>query len=67
GDKPDFRYFQSAMLWELGKTKEAMLQLEKALKAAPAKMKLFTELNPEFLRRSGVTDLITKYKKQKKS
>jgi len=67
GDKPDFRYFQSAMLFELGKTKEAMLQLEKALKAAPAKMKLFTELNPEYLRRSGVTDLITKYKKQKKS
>ena len=64
GDKVDFRYYQSALLLELGKSKEAMLQLEKALKEAPAKVKIFTELNPEYLRRNTVADLIAKYKKK---
>jgi len=64
GDKPDFRYYQAACLFELGKTKEATLQLEKALKEAPRKLKIFTELNPEYLRRAAVTELIAKYKKK---
>lgn len=64
GDKPDFRYFQSAILLELGKSKEAMLQLEKGLKEAPSKVKIFTELNPEYLMRSAVAELIGKYKKK---
>jgi len=64
GNKPDFRYFQSALLLELGKSKEAMLQLEKALKEAPAKAKIFTELNPEYLRRNAVAELLGKYKKR---
>jgi tetratricopeptide (TPR) repeat protein len=65
GDKADFRYLQAAALFELGKSKEAMLQLEKGLKMSASKVKLFTELNPEHLLRSSVTDLITKYKKNK--
>ncbi|MBS1772763.1 MAG: tetratricopeptide repeat protein [Bacteroidetes bacterium] len=65
GDKADFRYFHAAMLFEMGKTKEAMLQLEKALKLSTNKLKTFTELNPEYLMRSNVTELIAKYKKQK--
>jgi tetratricopeptide (TPR) repeat protein len=64
GDKPDFRYFQAAILVEMGKSKEAMLQLEKALKEAPVKVKIFTGLNPEYLRRTAVSDLIAKYKKK---
>jgi tetratricopeptide (TPR) repeat protein len=64
GDKPDFQYFQAALLFELGKSKEGLVQLENALKKAPKRLKLFTELNPEFLRRSSVTDLIGKYKKK---
>ncbi|RYD59308.1 MAG: tetratricopeptide repeat protein [Sphingobacteriales bacterium] len=66
GDKPDFRYYQSAALFELGKTKEAALQLEKALKGSPSRLKIFTELNPENMRRTAVTDLIAKYKTKKK-
>lgn len=65
GDKADFRYMQAASLFELGKSKEALLQLEKALKMTPSRVKMFTELNPEYMRRSSVTDLITKYKKSK--
>ena len=64
GDKPDFYYYHAALLLELGKSKEAMLQLEKGLKGSLAKLKVFTELNPEYLRRSSVTDLISKYKKK---
>lgn len=64
GDKADFRYFQSAILFESGKSKEALLQLEKALKLSVNKLKIFTDLNPEYLRRSAVTDLIAKYKKK---
>lgn len=66
GNKADFHYFHAAALFELGKAKEAMLQLEKALKMTPGKVKLFTELNPEYLMRPQIADLITKYKKSKK-
>ncbi len=66
GDKPDFRYFQAALLFELGKTKEALLHLETALDDAPQRVKVFTSLNPEYLRRTPVAELISKYKNRKK-
>lgn len=65
GEKGDFYYFHAAALFELGKAKEAFLQLEKGLKLAPNKAKMFAELNPEFLLRSAVVELIGKYKKTK--
>lgn len=64
GDKGEFDYYHAAALLELGKAKEAMLLLEKALKEAPKKLKMFTDLNPEYLLRSSVTELIGKYKKK---
>ena len=64
GDKPDFHYYAAAALLEMGKSKEAMIQLELGLKDAPARVKIFTELNPEYLRRTSVTDLVAKYKKK---
>jgi len=67
GMKGDFHYFHAAALFELGKAKEAMLQLEKGLAMAPSKVKLFTELNPEFLMRPSITELIAKYKKTKRA
>jgi tetratricopeptide (TPR) repeat protein len=63
GEKGEFDYYHAAALFELGKAKEAMLQLESALKLAPKKIKTFTDLNPEYMRRSNVVDLIGKYKK----
>jgi len=63
GEKGDFYFYHAASLFEMGKAKEGLLQLEKALKLSPAKAKMFTELNPEFLLRSSVADLIGKYKK----
>ncbi len=64
GDKPDLRYYDAALLLELGKSKEAILQLETALRAAPTRVKMFTELNPDYLRRAAVAELIAKYKKK---
>ena len=65
GDKGDFYYYHAAALFETGKAKEAMLQLEKGLKMQPARIKMFTDLNPEFLLRNTVSELIGKYKKGK--
>ncbi len=64
GDKGDFNYYHAACLFEMGKAKEAMLQLEAGLKTAPKKARLFTDLNPEYLLRSQVSDLLGRYKKK---
>ncbi len=64
GDKPDFDYYSAAVLIEQGKIKEAMLQLEAGLRTAPTRVKIFTELSPEYLRRASVAELIGKYKKK---
>lgn len=64
GDKPDFDYYAAAALIEMGKIKEAMLTLEAGLRAAPTRVKIFTELNPEYIRRASVAELIAKYKKK---
>ena len=66
GDKGDFYYYHAAALLEMGKAKESMLQLEKGLKMSPTRVKTFTDLNPEFMRRSSVVDLIARFKKSKK-
>lgn len=65
GDHSDYDYLKAALLIEMGKSKSALGFLEKALSARPRRLKLFTDLNPEFLRRKGVTDLISHYKKKK--
>jgi tetratricopeptide (TPR) repeat protein len=64
GAKPDFDYYAAAILIEMGKIKEAMITLETGLRAAPTRVKIFTELNPEYLRRASVAELIGKYKKK---
>ncbi len=64
GDKGDFYYYHAASLFELGKAKEALLQLEKGLKMSPTRSKIFTDLNAEFLLRNPVAELISRYKKK---
>jgi tetratricopeptide (TPR) repeat protein len=64
GDKADFNYLQAAVLFEMGKTKEALIQLENGLQHSIAKVKIFTQLNPDYIKRSSVADLIAKYKKK---
>ncbi len=63
GDKPDLRYYDAAMLLETGKTKDALIQLETALRGAPKRIKTFLDLNPDYLRRAAVSELIARYKR----
>ena len=66
GEKGDFNYYHAAALFEMGKVKEAMLQLESGLKEAPKKLKVFTDLNPEYMLRTSVAELVGRYKSKKK-
>lgn len=65
--KPLFIYYKSAILFELGKSKEALLQLQNAINIAPAMVKLFIEINPSILQNPTVAALIASCKPKKKS
>ncbi|WP_207513186.1 tetratricopeptide repeat protein [Longitalea luteola] len=62
--KPIFIYYLSAILLALGKTKEALLQLETALNASPKLLKKLIHLNPAMLRHPLVIDVIAHSKKK---
>lgn len=49
----------------MGKTKEALIVLEDALQENLSKLKIFTQLNPDYIKRAAVAELIAKYKKTK--
>ena len=63
--KPLFIFYKSAILFSMGKTKEALLLLERAMEKAPKLLKKFVELNPSILRNHQVVDLIAKFKRNK--
>ncbi|MEO7312356.1 MAG: tetratricopeptide repeat protein [Chitinophagaceae bacterium] len=60
-----FLFYQSAILFAMGKSKEGMLQLENALQVNPKLLKKFIELQPQMLRNPNVVDLIVRYKGKK--
>jgi tetratricopeptide (TPR) repeat protein len=62
--KPIFLYYISAIFLALGKTKEALLQLEAALTASPKLLKKLIHLNPAVLRHPLVIDIIAHHKKK---
>ncbi|MGZ8543820.1 MAG: tetratricopeptide repeat protein [Flavisolibacter sp.] len=62
-NKPLFLYYLSAVLFKMNKTKEALLQLDKALSASPKYLKKFIQLNPSILQNPQVVDLIAQYKR----
>ncbi len=63
--KPVFIYYKSAFLLALGKSKEALLQLELAMDSNPKMIKKLIELNPSILQNQLIVDLIARYKKRK--
>jgi tetratricopeptide (TPR) repeat protein len=65
GDKPIFQYYRAAVLFEMGKPKEALLQLEAALQRAPKLLKKFIEINPVILQNQAVVDLIATIKRKR--
>ena len=66
GDKPIFIFYQSTIYFALGKSKQGLLQLEKAMSKAPKLLKKMVELNPSILQYQSVVDVIARYKKNKR-
>ncbi|MBK8951562.1 MAG: tetratricopeptide repeat protein [Chitinophagaceae bacterium] len=65
GRKPIFEYYQVAVLLALGKSKDALLQLEGAMYKHPKMLKKLVELNPSVLQNQQVVDIIARYKRNK--
>ncbi|MGN6419129.1 MAG: tetratricopeptide repeat protein [Pseudobacter sp.] len=64
-DKPVFRFYLSAVYLALGKTKEALLQLENAMSQSPKLLKKIVELDPSILQHQLVADIVARFKKNK--
>lgn len=62
-NKPIFIFYKSAVLFELGKSKEALLQLEMAMKQSPSLVRQFIELKPSLLQHPAIVEIIGTYKK----
>ncbi len=63
--KPLFIFYKASVLFALGKTKEAILQLEEAMRESPKLLKKFVELNPAILQNQLVVDVIARFKRNK--
>lgn len=63
--KPIFLYYKASILLARGKSKEAILQLERALDQAPKMLRKFIELNPSSLQNQMVVDMIAKFKRNR--
>src|SRR6476659_11104835 len=63
--KPLFMFYLSNILFAMGKSKEAILYLERAMEKAPKLLKRFVELNPSILQNQQVVDILSKFKRNK--
>jgi tetratricopeptide (TPR) repeat protein len=64
-EKPLFLFYKASVLIAAGKTKEGILQLERAMEKAPRLLRRFVELNPSILQNQSVVDVIARYKRNK--
>jgi tetratricopeptide (TPR) repeat protein len=65
GGKPLFLFYKCAVLFTAGKSREAILYLERAIEKAPRLVKKFIELNPAILQNQQVVDILARYKRNK--
>ena len=63
--KPIFIYYKSAVLYAMGRSKEALLHLEAGMNRNPRLVKKFIEINPSILQVQQVVDVIARFKKRK--
>ena len=61
--KPVFVFYKSIVLFALGKSKEALIQLEVGMSKNPRLIKKFIEINPSILQIQQVVDIIARFKK----
>ncbi len=64
-NKPVFIYYLSAILFALGKTKEALMQLESAIQVSPKTLNKFVALRPSILQNQQVVDIIARNKRNR--
>jgi tetratricopeptide (TPR) repeat protein len=64
-NKPVFLFYQSAVLFASGKSKEGLLYLGKAMTKAPKLIRKFLALTPSLLQNQQVMDLIASYKRNR--
>lgn len=65
GNKPLFIYYKAAVLFADGRSKEALIQLENALQAAPKLLSRMVALHPPLLQHQQLVDLLARYKRRK--
>lgn len=65
GNKPLFLFYQSAILFALGKSKEGLITLEIAMEKSPRILKKLIDLNPSILQNQQVVDLVARFKRNK--
>jgi tetratricopeptide (TPR) repeat protein len=63
--KPLFMFYLSNILFAMGKSKEAIIYLERAMEKTPKLLKRFVELNPSILQNQQVVDIIAKFKRNR--
>ncbi len=63
--KPIFFLYKSAFLLALGKTKEAVIQLETGMQKNPRLIKKLLDLNPSILQNQQIVDVIARFKRSK--
>ncbi len=63
--KAIFIFYKSAILLAMGKSKEAIIQLELGMQLNPKLIKKLIELNPSILQNQQVVDVIARSKKKK--
>ena len=61
--KPLFLYYKSAILFSLGRSRDALLYLERAMQKAPRLLKEFVALHPSVLQNQLVVDVIARNRK----
>ncbi|MBL0357226.1 MAG: tetratricopeptide repeat protein [Chitinophagaceae bacterium] len=65
GQKTVFFFYKSAFLLALGKSKEAVIQLETGMAKNPKHVKKLVDLNPSILQNQLIVDVIAKFKRNK--
>ena len=63
--KTIFIFYKSAILLAMGKSKEAILQLENGMQQNPKLVKKLIEINPSILQHQQVVDVIARFKKKR--
>ncbi len=63
--KPLFLFYRAAVFFAMGKTKQAINQLELAMSKSPKLIKKLIELVPRILQHPQVVDIIARYKRSK--